>query len=188
MEPRPVYYYQPFRVETGLNGATATGPLLPRRGPRRRCQPAHGPMAAVSSRAATRKLSARTAVQATSFGSSAPVGSHVQLRPASRARLPLRLAPDVNVRVATEAVGGRKIARNPHRFRTPCCAPTVRFNSRPRAASFTQRAGLHRGHPSRESCGMVSHGAFVRHPPRMRVYFRNYYSAIKSIKTNQQKS
>ena len=35
----------------------------------------HGPMAAVSSRAATRKLSARTAVQATSVGSS--LGSHV---------------------------------------------------------------------------------------------------------------
>jgi hypothetical protein len=35
------------------------------------------------------------------------------------------LAPDVNVRVATETVGGRKIARNPRRFRTPCCTPTV---------------------------------------------------------------
>ena len=75
-------------------------------------------MAAVSSRASTRKLSARTAVQATSVGSSA--GSHLQLRPASRARLPLRLPPDVNVRVATETVGGRKIAHNLHRFRTPC--------------------------------------------------------------------
>ncbi len=83
------------------------------------------PVAAVSSRAATRKLSARTAVQATSVGSS--VGSHVQLRPASRARLPLRLAPVVNVPVATETVGGRKIARNLHRFRTPCCTPTVRL-------------------------------------------------------------
>jgi hypothetical protein len=82
-------------------------------------------MAAVSSRAATRKLSARTAVQATSVGSS--VGSNVQLRPASRARLPmpLLLAPDVNVRVATETVGGRKIAHNLHRFRTPCCTPKV---------------------------------------------------------------
>jgi hypothetical protein len=40
----------------------------------------------------------------------------------------LRLAPDVNVRVATETVGGRKIAHNLHRFRTPCCTPTVRLN------------------------------------------------------------
>jgi hypothetical protein len=61
----------------------------------------------------------------TSVGSS--LGSHVQLRPASRARLPLRLAPDVNVRVATEIVGGRKIAHDLHRFRTPCCTPTVRL-------------------------------------------------------------
>jgi hypothetical protein len=86
-------------------------------------------MAAVSSRAATRKLSARTAVQATSVGSS--VGSHVhccvvvvvQLRPASRARLPfkLRLAPVLNVPVTTETVGGRKIAHDLRRFRTPCC-------------------------------------------------------------------
>ena len=89
-------------------------------------------MAAVSSRAATRKLSARTAVQAASVGLS--LGSHLQLRPASRARLPLRLPPDVNVRVATETVGGRKIAHNSYCFRTPCCAPTVRFNSRRRAA------------------------------------------------------
>jgi hypothetical protein len=37
-------------------------------------------------------------------------GSNLQLRPgpASRALLPLRLAPDANVRVATETVGGRK--------------------------------------------------------------------------------
>jgi hypothetical protein len=42
----------------------------------------------------------------------------------------LRLAPDVNVRVATETVGGRKRRRpkNLHRFRTPCCTPTVRLN------------------------------------------------------------
>jgi hypothetical protein len=40
----------------------------------------------------------------------------------------LRFAPDVSVRVATETAGDRKIAHNPHRFRTPCCAPTVRFN------------------------------------------------------------
>ncbi len=39
----------------------------------------------------------------------------------------MRLAPDVNVRVATETVGGRKIARNLHRFRTPCRTPTVRL-------------------------------------------------------------
>jgi hypothetical protein len=52
----------------------------------------------------------------------------MQLRHASRARLPLRLAPDVNVRVATETVGGRKIAHDPNRFRTPCCTPTVRLN------------------------------------------------------------
>jgi hypothetical protein len=39
----------------------------------------------------------------------------------------LRLAPDVNVRVATEIVGGRKIAHDLHRFRTPCCTPTVRL-------------------------------------------------------------
>jgi hypothetical protein len=42
------------------------------------------------------------------------------------ARLPLRLAPDVSVRVATETVGGRKgskIAHNLHRFCTPCCTP-----------------------------------------------------------------
>ncbi len=32
----------------------------------------------------------------------------------------MRLAPDVNVSVATETVGGRKIAHNLHRFRTPC--------------------------------------------------------------------
>jgi hypothetical protein len=37
----------------------------------------------------------------------------------------LRLALDVSV--ATETVGGRKIAHNLHRFRTPCCAP-VRLN------------------------------------------------------------
>jgi hypothetical protein len=35
-------------------------------------------------------------------------------------------APNVSVRVATENVGGRKIARNLHRSRTPCCTPTVR--------------------------------------------------------------
>jgi hypothetical protein len=55
----------------------------------------------------------------------------VQLRPASQARLPLRLAPDVNVRVATETFGGRKIASKLHRFRTPCCTPTVRLNLDP---------------------------------------------------------
>jgi hypothetical protein len=55
-------------------------------------------------------------------------GKHLQLRPASRARLPLRLAPDVSVRVATETVGGRKVEQNLHRFRTPCCTPTVRLN------------------------------------------------------------
>jgi hypothetical protein len=75
----------------------------------------------------------------------------------------LRVAPDVKVRVAMETVGGRKIAHNPHRFRTPCCAPTFRFNSRPRAAPLPYRAG---SHPSHESCGMVSDGAlnaaFVR--------------------------
>jgi hypothetical protein len=32
------------------------------------------------------------------------------------------------VPVATETVGGRTIARNLHRFRTPCCTPTVRLN------------------------------------------------------------
>jgi hypothetical protein len=40
----------------------------------------------------------------------------------------LRLAPDVNVRVATETGGGRKIAHNLHRFRTPRRTPTVRLN------------------------------------------------------------
>jgi hypothetical protein len=48
--------------------------------------------------------------------------------PANWARLPLRLAPDDNVRVATETVGGRKIAHNLHRLRTPCRTPTVRLN------------------------------------------------------------
>jgi hypothetical protein len=42
-------------------------------------------------------------------------------------RLPLRLAPDVNVRVATETVGGRKIAHNLRTPMTPCCTP-VRLN------------------------------------------------------------
>jgi hypothetical protein len=60
-----------------------------------------------------------TAVQATSVGSSVGTGSHVQLRPASRARLPLRLAPDVNVPMPLAGrkpfkVGGRKIAHNLH--------------------------------------------------------------------------
>jgi hypothetical protein len=36
------------------------------------------------------------------------VGKHLQLRPASRARLLMRFAPHVSVRVATETVGGRK--------------------------------------------------------------------------------
>ncbi len=66
---------------------------------------------------------------------------------------------------------GRKVAHNPHRFRTPCCAPTVRFNSRPRAAPLTQRAW---SHPSHESCGMVSLARRIRarHPTRMRIYIR----------------
>jgi hypothetical protein len=46
---------------------------------------------------------------ATSVGSSA--GKHPQLRPASRARLPLRLAPHVSVRFATETVGPVGAAR-----------------------------------------------------------------------------
>jgi hypothetical protein len=46
-------------------------------------------------------------------------------------------APNVSVRVATENVGGRKIARNLHRSRTPCCTPTVRLNlSTSRAVVF----------------------------------------------------
>ncbi len=47
------------------------------------------------------------------------------------ARLPLRLAPDVSVRVATETVGGRKgskIAYNMHRFCAPCGCMPVRLN------------------------------------------------------------
>jgi hypothetical protein len=53
----------------------------------------------------------------------------------------------------------------PHAMLPHCCAPIVRFNSRPpsRAAPLAHRAG---SHPSHESCGMgnsmVSHGAFVR--------------------------
>ena len=58
-------------------------------------------------------------------------------------------------------VGGRKIGFNPRRFRTPCGTPTVRLNSRPRAAQLPHRAGSE-SHPKNERCGMVSHGAFVR--------------------------
>ena len=73
-----------------------------------------------------------------------------QLRPASRLERTRasRLKP----------VGGRKIGFNPRRFRTPCGTPTVRLNSRPRAAQLPHRAG---SHPKNERCGMVSHGAFV---------------------------
>jgi hypothetical protein len=75
----------------------------------------------------------------------------------------LRLAPDVNVRVATEIVGGRKIAHDLHRFRTPCGTPTVRLNSRPRAAQLPHRVG---SHPKNERCDMISHDAFVRNIQR----------------------
>jgi hypothetical protein len=60
----------------------------------------------------------------------------------------LRLAPDVNVRVATEIVGGRKIAHDLHRFRTPCCTPTVRLKL-DLAAQLTQRAGSHASHAAK---------------------------------------
>jgi hypothetical protein len=40
----------------------------------------------------------------------------------------LRFAPGVCVRVAAETIGGRKVAQNQHRLRTPCCTPTVRLN------------------------------------------------------------
>ncbi len=58
-----------------------------------------------------------------------------ELGPASLARLPLRVAPDVEVRVATETVGGRKIAHNllnpgrivsaRHAARPPCAQPSA---------------------------------------------------------------
>ena len=77
--------------------------------------------------------------------------NHLQLRPASRLKRTRasRLKP----------VGGRKIAFNPRRFRTPCGTPTVRLNSRRRAAQLPHRAG---SHPKNERCDMICHDAFVR--------------------------
>ncbi len=118
-----------MRPERALGwGIESPPPFPPARAPA--AASLHGPMAAVSSRAAIRKLSARTAVQATSVGSS--LGSHVQLRPASPALLPFN-APRA----------GCQCARRDRNRRRP--------KNRTRSASFPHRDAMLHAHRPLES-------------------------------------
>jgi hypothetical protein len=73
----------------------------------------------------------------------------------------LRSAPDVSVRVATETVGGRKIARKLHRFRTPSCTPTVRLNL-DLALSIDATVTRRLASKAQKVRHGISHGSFVR--------------------------
>ncbi len=82
------------------------------------------------------------------------------------ARLPLRLAPDVSVRVGTEIVGGRKgskIAHNLHRFCAPCGCMPVRLNlDLAPAARIDETVTRRLASKARKVRHGISHGAFVR--------------------------
>jgi len=92
----------------------------------------------------------------------------------------LRFAPDVSVRVATETVGGRKVEQNLHRFRTPCCTPTVRLNLDLALPDWRDRDALARIEGGLKGAAWdITWRIRAQHPTRMRVYVRKSSYGMK---------
>jgi hypothetical protein len=64
----------------------------------------------------------------------------------------------------------------PRRFRTPCCTPTVRFNSRPHAAADATAPRRLASHAQHVRHG-ISRRIRAQHPRRMRAYVRTRKSS-----------